>query len=93
MYGGWPSDNEHGDTYGPVNYEAYVPFEQAFGIVEGFMDGAELRLCREEFAVRASRDRLGLLRRLRARRDVILQPADLGRELAQLREIGSVAIV
>ena len=26
-----PSDNEHGDTYGPVNYEAYVPFEQIFG--------------------------------------------------------------
>jgi hypothetical protein len=23
-------DNEHGDTYGPVNYLAYVPFEQAF---------------------------------------------------------------
>ena len=31
MYGGYPSDNEHGDTYGPFNYEAYVPFEQAFG--------------------------------------------------------------
>jgi hypothetical protein len=31
MYGGWPSDNEHGDTYGPVNYEAYVPFQQTFG--------------------------------------------------------------
>jgi hypothetical protein len=31
MYGGWPSDNEHGDTYGPVNYVAYVPFQQAFG--------------------------------------------------------------
>ena len=31
LYGGWPSDNEHGDTYGPVAYEAYVPFEQAFG--------------------------------------------------------------
>jgi hypothetical protein len=31
LYGGWPSDNEHGDTYGPVNYEAYVPFEQIFG--------------------------------------------------------------
>ncbi len=31
LYGHWPSDNEHGDTYGPVNYEAYVPFEQAFG--------------------------------------------------------------
>ena len=31
MYGGWPSDNEHGDTYGPVNYEAYVPFQQVFG--------------------------------------------------------------
>jgi hypothetical protein len=31
LYGGWPSENEHGDTYGPVNYETYVPFEQAFG--------------------------------------------------------------
>jgi hypothetical protein len=31
LYGHWPSDNEHGDTYGPVNYEAYVPFEQIFG--------------------------------------------------------------
>jgi len=31
MYGGWPSDNEHGDTYGPFNYAAYVPFQQAFG--------------------------------------------------------------
>src|ERR1700691_3288809 len=31
LYGGFPSDNEHGDTYGPVNYEAYVPFEQIFG--------------------------------------------------------------
>jgi Glycosyltransferase family 87 len=31
LYGGYPSDNEHGDTYGPANYELYVPFEQAFG--------------------------------------------------------------
>jgi hypothetical protein len=31
LYGGYPSDNEHGDTYGPVSYVAYVPFEQAFG--------------------------------------------------------------
>jgi hypothetical protein len=31
LYGHWPVDNEHGDTYGPVNYEAYVPFEQIFG--------------------------------------------------------------
>jgi hypothetical protein len=31
LYGHWPADNEHGDTYGPVNYEAYVPFEQTFG--------------------------------------------------------------
>jgi hypothetical protein len=31
MYGGWPTDNEHGDTYGPVTYEAYVPFQQVFG--------------------------------------------------------------
>ena len=27
----WPSDNDHGDTYGPVNYYAYVPFERLFG--------------------------------------------------------------
>ena len=31
LYGGYPSDNEHGDTYGPVNYEAYAPFEQILG--------------------------------------------------------------
>jgi hypothetical protein len=29
LYGAFPKDNEHGDTYGPVTYEAYVPFEQA----------------------------------------------------------------
>jgi hypothetical protein len=29
LYGHFPSDNEHGDTYGPLVYEAYVPFEQA----------------------------------------------------------------
>jgi hypothetical protein len=31
LYGNYPLDNEHGDTYGPVNYEAYVPFQQLFG--------------------------------------------------------------
>jgi Glycosyltransferase family 87 len=30
LYGDWPQDNQHGDTYAPVNYYAYVPFEQAF---------------------------------------------------------------
>jgi Glycosyltransferase family 87 len=30
LYGNFPKDNEHGDTYGPVNYLAYVPFEQAW---------------------------------------------------------------
>jgi hypothetical protein len=29
IYGDFPKDDEHGDTYGPVAYEAYVPFEQA----------------------------------------------------------------
>jgi hypothetical protein len=29
LYGAFPSDDEHGDTYGPFAYEAYVPFEQA----------------------------------------------------------------
>ena len=28
LYGGWPKDNEHGDTYGPFAYVAYLPFEQ-----------------------------------------------------------------
>jgi len=31
LYGKYPTDNEHGDTYGPVNYEAYVPFVEIFG--------------------------------------------------------------
>jgi hypothetical protein len=31
LYGSYPADNEHGDTYGPVSYESIVPFEQAFG--------------------------------------------------------------
>jgi hypothetical protein len=30
LYGNFPADNEHGDTYGPVNYLAYVPFEQVW---------------------------------------------------------------
>jgi len=29
LYGKFPSDNASGDTYGPVVYDAYVPFEQA----------------------------------------------------------------
>jgi hypothetical protein len=28
LYGGFPADNHAGDTYGPVSYHAYVPFEQ-----------------------------------------------------------------
>ncbi len=31
IYGSFPSNNQHGDTYGPVAYEAYVPFVGAFG--------------------------------------------------------------
>jgi peptidase YpeB-like protein len=30
VYGNFPSDDQSGDTYGPVAYYAYVPFEQAF---------------------------------------------------------------
>ena len=30
LYGAFPPDNPHGDTYGPVAYAAYVPFEAAF---------------------------------------------------------------
>jgi hypothetical protein len=28
LYGNWPTNNQHGDTYGPVNYLLYIPFEQ-----------------------------------------------------------------
>jgi hypothetical protein len=31
LYGSYPFGHEHADTYGPVNYEAYVPFEQVLG--------------------------------------------------------------
>ncbi len=31
LYGSFPADNEHGDTYGPVTYAAYVPFVEALG--------------------------------------------------------------
>lgn len=30
LYGVWPRDDGSGDTYGPVNYYAYVPFERVF---------------------------------------------------------------
>jgi len=30
IYGNFPSDDQSGDTYGPVAYYSYVPFEQAF---------------------------------------------------------------
>jgi hypothetical protein len=31
IYGEFPKDNEHGDTYGPVNYLTYVPFVKLLG--------------------------------------------------------------
>jgi hypothetical protein len=31
LYGHWPKDNANGDTYGPVNYYAYIPFRAIFG--------------------------------------------------------------
>jgi hypothetical protein len=31
LYGHWPSDNAYGDTYGPANYYAYIPFREIFG--------------------------------------------------------------
>ena len=31
LYANFPSDNQHGDTYGPVNYEAYVPMQALLG--------------------------------------------------------------
>ena len=31
LYGAFPKDNEHGDTYGPVTYAAYAPFVATLG--------------------------------------------------------------
>jgi hypothetical protein len=31
LYGGFPSDNPRGDTYGPLAYAAYMPFVALFG--------------------------------------------------------------
>ncbi len=31
LYGLWPKDNAYGDTYGPINYYAYLPFRAIFG--------------------------------------------------------------
>ncbi len=31
LYGHWPKDNAAGDTYGPVNYYAYLPARAIFG--------------------------------------------------------------
>jgi hypothetical protein len=38
LYGGWPNDNQHGDTYGPANYAAYVPAELVFPWTSGRWD-------------------------------------------------------
>lgn len=38
LYGGWPKDNEHGDTYGPVAYALYIPFEQVLPWTSGTWD-------------------------------------------------------
>jgi uncharacterized membrane protein len=38
LYGGFPSDDAHGDTYGPVAYAAYAPFVLAFPWSGGWDD-------------------------------------------------------
>jgi hypothetical protein len=38
LYGAFPPDNEHGDTYGPVNYAAYAPFELLLPWTSGTWD-------------------------------------------------------
>jgi hypothetical protein len=38
LYGAFPPDNPHGDTYGPVLYAAYVPFELLFPWTSGTWD-------------------------------------------------------
>ena len=38
LYGAFPPDNPHGDTYGPALYAAYVPFEQVFPWTSGTWD-------------------------------------------------------
>ncbi len=40
IYGEFPKDIAHGDTYGPVNYVLYAPFEQALPWRDGSLDAA-----------------------------------------------------
>ncbi len=40
VYNNFPSNISQGDTYGPVTYEAYVPFVKAFGFDEIDMNAA-----------------------------------------------------
>ncbi|MCW2972549.1 MAG: hypothetical protein JWN72_822 [Thermoleophilia bacterium] len=42
-WGNMPADNEHGDTYGPANYLAYVPAVAAVDDVERDLNGHPLR--------------------------------------------------
>jgi hypothetical protein len=39
LYGPYPSRMAHPDAYGPVTYEAYTPFQQAFGWNESLEEG------------------------------------------------------
>jgi hypothetical protein len=40
LYGEFPKDIAHGDTYGPLTYLLYVPFEQALPWRDGSLDAA-----------------------------------------------------
>ncbi|MBC7461629.1 MAG: DUF2029 domain-containing protein, partial [Thermoleophilia bacterium] len=42
-WGNMPADNEHGDTYGPANYLAYVPAVAAIDDVQRDLNGRPLR--------------------------------------------------
>jgi len=70
LYGpGFASDLEHGDTYGPVSYLAYVPFEQALPWSGSWDDLPAARAAAIAFDLGTLLVLLALGRRLRAGRE------------------------
>jgi hypothetical protein len=69
IYGQFPADDPAGDTYGPVNYYAYVPFEQIFPWSGSWDDLAAAHAASVFFDVATMLALLWVGRRLRRGRD------------------------
>jgi hypothetical protein len=83
IYGNFPSDDQSGDTYGPVNYYAYVPFERIYPWTGTWNDLPSAHAASVFFDLTA----FGLLILLGYR----LRPGPAGRRLAAILAFGWAA--